>query len=105
MKLAAKFTPKPVGGLVRGASEFNCSTLNTNTTTEQIKIKSLKKNMMTRMTKESGLKSGSAERGVGSEFQVGGSLNTRRQSENTNCDDHICDKVKIQTLMIIFLIK
>ena len=46
MKLAAKFTPKPVGGLVRGASEFNCSTLNTNTNTEQIKIKSLKKNMM-----------------------------------------------------------
>ena len=105
MKLAAKFTPKPVGGLVRGASEFNCSTLNTNTTTEQINIKSLKKNMMTRMTKESGLKSGSAERGVGSEFQVGGSLNTRRQSENTNCDDLIYDKVKIQTLMIIFVIK
>ena len=43
MKLAAKFTPKPVGGLVRGASEFNCSTLNTNTTTEQIKIKKFKK--------------------------------------------------------------
>ena len=60
---------------------------------------------MTRMTKESGLKSGSAERGVGGEFQVGGSLNTRRQSENTNCDDHICDKVKIQTVMIISVIK
>ena len=57
------------------------------------------------MTKESGLKSGSAERGVGSEFQVGGSLNTRRQSENTNCDDHICDKVKIQPPMKLIIMK